>query len=183
MHKRFTRSTLLAISFILLLLISVYVGLFLYIKHMQTLTADLNEKVEFEEQSRSQETALKLLAKNIKPDLATLSTFVVSSENEGDITFIKSLETLGAQQSVALRIVSAAEIDQDIFKTVTFQVTIEGGWLQVLRTIDLIESLPYKISQKQLTMNLIDNPGKKMGRQWRAALVFTVVKEGKTEAK
>jgi len=187
MHKTFTRSTLVTISIITVAVTGVYVALFLYIKHMQTQTAVLDEKVAFEERRGSQETALKLLAKDIKPDLDTLSGFIVSNENEGDIAFIKNLEQLGAAQSVSLKIISAAEVAQDAFKIVTFQIAIQGGWSHVLHVVGLIESLPYKISVKEVTMSHVDTgsvAGKKDGRhEWRAALMFTVIKDSVEEPK
>ncbi len=179
MHFNLTRNTFLILTIILVVLAGAYTGLYFYIHSMHNKINNINQEIAFQERIQSQEASLKFLAKDIAPNLETLESYVISSED--DIEFIKYLENLGKEEGVNLKIVSATESEENEFKKIVFQVMIEGSWSRTIHFVDLLESIPYKMVVQEVRLEQLDassdGSAASGSRNWRAAMQFSVVKQ------
>ena len=125
--KTFTK--VIVSGIVVAVLIVVYVCGFIYIYDMRQKTTGLLSDIATEQQSDNQQLSLQALANNTAPDLTTLSNVIIPKD--GDIDFIKNLETLGNSQPVSFQIVSASEVDGDAFTNLSFEVTAQGNWSEM----------------------------------------------------
>ena len=181
MKNKTTQNSVVFLSVVAGVLLLAYGAAGFYIYNMQQGTSDLFDKITSQKQSEDQQTSLAILAKNTKADLATLSGAIVPKD--GAVAFIKNLETLGTTERVDFKISSAEETSGGTFQNLNFEVTVGGSWAQVLKTLDIIESMPYKVSMRSVALTSGDSSPVSSGKgagvphRWQAAVSFSVLKD------
>ena len=89
----------------------------------------------------------------------------------GVVAFINNLEAQGRTQNASVSVLSVSTSVVDAQPTLTFSLTIRGAFDAVMRTIGVIEYLPYDLSVSTLS---ITRDGQDEKNSWRADLTLLV---------
>jgi hypothetical protein len=130
--------------------ISIFVFFFLAIqnknKHTQVVDATLKERIANENQS-------EIIKKNldfIKSSQEKINTYFVNVKNVD--TFIGNLEKIGENNNVNLE-VKGVDTSKTDGKYITINISIDGSFSNLVKTIEIIENMPYKINFKSIYLN------------------------------
>ncbi len=132
-----------------------------------TKTRTLIIETAVQEQKVQSGLTLKIAVQNSKEDIEALSKAVIPSD--GGIPFIEFVESLGKQYRVVTSIASAEEKKVGGFNQLSFRLTVDGSWSNIIRFIELLEVAPYRISFKNVGVSTI-------GKTWRGSIDFVAIK-------
>ena len=131
-----------------LLVASVYSYIFIKIRQKNQHIAALTSSIEAL-------TAQKENLKSIKINFSETASLRNQIDGyfiakDGVVQFLNSIESLGADNNLALKIVSVgvepAALSGDIFEVVNVSIEVSGAWSDVYRFAALLELLPLKVS-------------------------------------
>lgn len=125
-----------------------------------------------EKLNKDQEKNLTDLYDRTAEDRDRLTTYFVESGNV--VAFIEALEALEKETggTVAISGIAADDLSKKpigTIGTVGANITAEGSWASVMKTLMAIELLPYQISVSQVRLDSTPSSGGK-GRQWHLSL-------------
>ena len=104
-----------------------------------------------------QEKEIMDLYQNSKDQRARISKLFVPSENA--VSFIKAVESIGSESGASVNISAIrANAPADDAKTkigdVTANVAVSGDWTEVMRALELFETLPYLNTINHITLGV-----------------------------
>ena len=107
-------------------------------------------------------------------DRALLPSFLVSQDDA--VPFIDAVEAIGSSTGASITISSlSSAIGDSSHKVVTATISMSGAWASVIRSIEIIEDIPYAISIKDLHMDAFSDSSKSSNIQWTAGLDISVL--------
>ena len=110
-------------------------------------------------------------------NLLTLLRFI--KEDEVDI-FVDYLEKLGIPTNSEV-LVKGIEIPEKEDNIIIFKLSISGDFNQVIKTVNLLENIPYQINitqfylNKDITINVSEENKKEEIIGWQADITFNIV--------
>lgn len=168
-------------STIICIIIWCAAGLFFWFIYKQKNSADDLAKETTSLSSQKEE--IKAMARDIeqvKPVASDLDVFVVSGTQEGIVSFIEIVESLGASSNVVLKVssVDVFELEDrnlaEDYETLSLGLEATGGWQNIFHFLNLLETLPYKLTIKQAnlsTVGILEDI-----QQWRGNFILNVIK-------
>jgi hypothetical protein len=150
----------------LALLIAVFMfsaSIYLYVFMYNSATAQMANteealtQVTLAQGNMSKYSALTKTIESTKPDITRIESALVKSEQT--LTFIEAIEKISPRGGAAVSIVSISADDLSNTATGTVgyintHIEIKGSWTEVLRSMHLVESLPYAISIDNVRMSV-----------------------------
>ena len=108
-------------------------------------------------------------------DRAALPSFLVSADDA--VPFIDAVEAIGPATGSTLSIssLSSGTDSSTSHGVVTASVSVKGDWANVMRAVEMIESMPYALTVKSLDLNASSDSSSKSPSSWSASLDVSVL--------
>lgn len=175
-----TKNLLTVFLILNLILVSLYVLLSMEIgkniEKISNLSNDLSLQLAKEKQLRS----FKSVAEDTLLNRAKLNSYLVA--NDGEVSFINKIEELinisGAETSISTVSVEAYNQDavmNEYIEVLRLKLNTAGSWSENIYLLNLLESMPYRISITDLSLDAVTNSdGKNEG--WEGIISLKVLK-------
>lgn len=101
----------------------------------------------------------KVISKESRQQHIKIDTYLVSEDKA--VNFVEQLEAIGKEQSIDVKIDSLEEkpIGPQNRSVLSLNVIVKGPWQKVMRTVDLIETMPHKTDITTLQLRRLDGDG------------------------
>jgi Tfp pilus assembly protein PilO len=174
-----TRTRRIAIGLSLCILIAcavLYATYYLIEKTSQKVVA-FETQAEEQRQKIEADESLKDFIKDTGDEIETLTKRIVASE--GTVEFIETVESLAVGQGLSITFDTVKEDDPPInkeqFKILKLSFATVGSWKSTYHFIELIESLPYKVSIQNVGITKVEGMASSTS-QWNGAFTIGVLK-------
>lgn len=154
-------------------------GAFVIIKNNSAKASRLEAQAAEAEASKARDAALANLLEEIRPERTALEFRYVSSD--GTVGFIESLESLATSNHLS-RTVGSVKLEPgdekdkapEGYEWLRLNLTTDGGWEDTYRFLELLESLPYKMSIDAASLNVSKQ---EKGLAWEGRYFLSVLKQ------
>lgn len=155
------------------------IGLYVYMYHKTALLGDkvlaVRETIATEEKGQSASKNLLALSDSTAEARGKLPSFFVPADDA--VAFIQAIESVGNVTGAPISISSITSDNTErstpgTVGKISAQVSTTGSWQAVMRSLELVESLPYKSDINHVTMSIVDIVDDK-GTGSRSAWVLT----------
>ncbi|MCG2695165.1 hypothetical protein L6261_03750 [Candidatus Parcubacteria bacterium] len=161
----------------------VYVFLFINIKNknenLVILKRELNNQIEVEKE-------LDVVGSNLdgtKSERGKINSFFVGSDKESVVKFVEDVENLGDFANVSLNtksiLLKEREREENIVSVLTdmkLSLSVEGKWSDIVYFIELLKSMPYKISFSNVYLEKKGENNDGQGGFWGGSFNINVLK-------
>lgn len=185
MFRTFKTTRLLAFAFLLALAaVAAHIAFFVFIAETNRSTSALANDVDLITQKESKLRSIQSTIKDTAADREHLSSFLVPAE--GIVPFIEAIEAFGVMTGAAIDVESvsvgaidpstAADADEALAELVRLSFTADGTWQEVVHTLALVETLPYRVTLTRATLRAGNTP-EEGPTSWSGAFTITAVKK------
>lgn len=161
-----------------LLMVSIYSYIFIEIRQKNQLIIETSSAIET---LTAQKESLKSVEKTVSETSSLrekIDKYFIPKD--GVVQFLDSIESLGAGNNLAIKIVSVSvdpsSVSPDIFEMVNVRIEVSGAWSDAYRFAALVELMPFKISVGRVNLEKISVKGDKAGLLWKGSLDIGVLK-------
>lgn len=158
-----------------LVALGLYFGALYFIKvQNETSSGELSAAESLEKKRLSLEAAENLLVE-VKEEMEKVNAFFVSADGVEFFQQIESLaKTAGAQIEIRTESVNTEAIpDQKAFELLTLSIDVSGGWQEVMRFVELVETLPIELKVTNATFGKVVETSESY---WEGGVRLSVVK-------
>jgi hypothetical protein len=156
-HRHYILLTLAVITFVVTSFGFVYIRQRIY---DQTINAqELSKETKRLEDEKSHEAEVKSVYAQIAEQRTVINSYIVPKDKI--VHFIESVEAIGATTTSDIQLSNIATKDivkgkkiEDNFTNMTAHVTAVGTWPNIMRSLTLVENLPYSISLSNLHLDI-----------------------------
>lgn len=132
-----------------------WIGFLYRVKNAGATLQDLKGQIPALEEKRKLAGEMQALFKNRTGDLEKIRSFLISKDRP--VVFIESLEELArkTRNRIAINFDEGKSKDQNLF----FRLTLEGGEENVLKYLQLLELMPYKLKVEEVSIQKLTSAG------------------------
>jgi Tfp pilus assembly protein PilO len=168
----------LALSLIVFLCAAgAYGYVFYLIKEKNTRVSTLKNEIEFSVTREAQLQAARATLENTVEERAALDRYLLTDDSV--VAFIESLEGLSVVTGAAVEVSAVDEVAEGTTEqsaNLEFTLTTRGTWSELMHTLSLVESLPYRTEIVNVNVRKVQGDDVLPSEAWASIVKFHATK-------